>query len=179
MKNLIFYFLSLLVVVTVDAQTSPRFAISGGIGVSMIDNIKFNNPFKINQLAYSVNFKLKLNVNKKTPHSKSWLYYSNSLFWINNPNTPLSQFVNPYIQNEQSNLMTKQNLGIIFRRWLAIECGIYNELGSNRVGYNLGGGFIIPFKNHSIELKGNYFFHNNKQTYLIIPTIQFNIDPKQ
>lgn len=173
----------LLLSLTAYAQTknnvNPRFALSAGIGTSLIENQDLIRPFKTNQLSYSLNAKLKINLSKYSRHSKSWLYYSNSLMWINNPEAKLSQWISQMPQPPASNLIVHHKIGIIFRRWLLLEAGNYNELGRSYKKFTAAGGFIIPFKNHSIELKCNYYFNQNIQTYTIVPCIQFNIDPKQ
>ena len=178
MKKYLFSFILIAIWGELQGQTSrinPAIGFSGGLGISMIENYEFKQPFSKNQLALNLTGRIKLKLNRNSPYLKSWIFYSNSLMWIDESQSQLSQWVTP----NSSNLITQHKLGLIVKKWLLLEAGIYNELGGNIYGYTAGGGFIIPVKNHSIELKGTYLFEPNSKAYLFFPTIQFNIDPKQ
>ncbi len=182
MKKYLFSFILIAIWGELQGQTSrinPAIGFSGGLGISMIENYEFKQPFSKNQLALNLTGRIKLKLNRNSPYLKSWIFYSNSLMWIDESQSQLSQWVTPNKPQNSSNLITQHKLGLIVKKWLLLEGGIYNELGGNIYGYTAGGGFIIPVKNHSIELKGTYLFEPNSKAYLFFPTIQFNIDPKQ
>ncbi len=182
MKKYLFSFIFIAIGGDLQGQTpkmNPAIGFSGGMGISMIENYEFKEPFSKNQLALNLTGRIKLKLNRNSPYLKSWIFYSNSLMWIDESQSQLSQWVTPNKPQSSSNLITQHKLGLIVKKWLLLEAGIYNELGGNIYGYNAGGGFIIPVKNHSIELKGTYLFEPNSKAYLFFPTIQFNIDPKQ
>jgi len=182
MKKYLFSFILIAIWGELQGQTSrinPAIGFSGGLGISMIENYEFKQPFSKNQLALNLTGRIKLKLNRNSPYLKSWIFYSNSLTWIDESQSQLSQWVTPNKPQNSSNLITQHKLGLIVKKWLLLEGGIYNELGGNIYGYTAGGGFIIPVKNHSIELKGTYLFEPNSKAYLFFPTIQFNIDPKQ
>ncbi len=182
MKKYLFSFILIAIWGELQGQTSrinPAIGFSGGLGISMIENYEFKQPFSKNQLALNLTGRIKLKLNRNSPYLKSWIFYSNSLTWIDESQSQLSQWVTPNKPQNSSNLITQHKLGLIVKKWLLLEAGIYNELGGNIYGYTAGGGFIIPVKNHSIELKGTYLFEPNSKAYLFFPTIQFNIDPKQ
>lgn len=161
------------------ARVNPSMGFAGGLGISMIENYEFKDPFSKNQLALNLTGRIKLKLNKNSPYLKSWIFYSNSLMWFDHGQSEISNWLTPNIHQNNSNLVTQHKLGLILKKWLLLEAGTYNELGSNTYGYSAGCGFIIPIKNHSIELKGTYMFEPNSKNYLFYPSIQFNLDPKQ
>lgn len=182
MKKYLFSFILIAIWGGLQGQTprmNPVIGFSGGMGISMIENYEFKNPFSKSQLAFSLTGRIKLKLNKNSPYLKSWIYYSNTLMWIDHSGSQISGWVTPNIPQNRSNLITQHKLGFIVKKWLLLEAGTYNELGGKNYGYSAGGGFNIPIKNHSIELKGTYMFEPNSKNYLFYPSIQFNIDPKQ
>lgn len=152
---------------------------SGGFGISSISNSFFQNPFEKNQLAFSFNSRLKLQIKRDNNHQKTWLFYSNSINFFKQPSSELSTWITPNLMPIQNNLMIDHKLGFIVRRWLLFEIGTFKELGGTIHGFSTGGGIILPLKNHSIELKGIYCFNSTFQQKVFVPSIIFNFDPKQ
>jgi hypothetical protein len=177
--NFCLLFISLLVFMNSFSKDNPFLGFSGGIGISSISNSFFQNPFEKNQLAYSFNSRIKMQVKRDNNHQKTWLFYSNSIKFFQQPSSELSNWITPNLVSKQNNLMIEHQLGFIVRRWLLFEIGTFKELGGTIHGFSTGGGIIFPLKNHSIEFKANYCFNSTFQQKVFVPSIIFNFDPKQ
>jgi hypothetical protein len=184
MKKIVILMILLIFTLVSTAQSNnnenPRIAFSAGMGTYSISNYQFKEPFSINQLGVNLDSKVKIQIKRNQENKKSWLFYSNSLMCLKQPNSPLSQWSTPMILPTGFNLIHEQKIGFIIRKWLLIDGGYFKELGTRKMAGLTGGiGFIYPFKNSSLELKGNFYLNPNLKNGAFIPGIIFHFDPKQ
>jgi hypothetical protein len=93
MKKYLFSFILIAILGDLQGQTprkNPAIGFSGGLGISMIENYEFKDPFSNKQLALNLTGRIKLNLNRNSPYLKSWIFYSNSLMWIDDSESQIS-----------------------------------------------------------------------------------------
>ena len=182
-KNIILLILSIFTLVS-SAQTkineNPRIGFSAGLGVHSISNNQLVEPFSPTQLALQLNSKIKFQIKRNQENKRSWFYYSNSIMWMRQPNSPIAGLVNTGLNPVQDNLIHEQRIGFILRRWFLIEGGSLKELGTRKItGITGGCGILFPLKKSSFEIKGTYYFLPNFEQPYFVPGLVFHFDPKQ